>query len=259
MAYGLLTMNLASCFEYDKQFSPNLFLLPQTPPWKGIFSFLNHKAFVPFAVSSSCIVHWSLLLYSDLPISVVFFSPIILFSCFLSPGLEMKASSHSAKFVLPLPILESKGISRPVSLLFPVFSGAQLCREGYKILHWTKRFLTVLPSTKVQSHTESFVWKRPLRSSSPLVIPHRMLPPRLSREWLGKANRALKALAGPAGWRLNMLRTLKWNNNYFQGVLGVAKHNSVNFSSHLRFIDFRGPAGDLHSQELLQQDTTKKL
>lgn len=78
-------------------------------PERGFFFFLNGKAFVPFAVSPSRIAQRSLPCYSDLPTSVVFFSPIILLSCLLSPGLEMKTSSHTAKFMLPLPILESKG------------------------------------------------------------------------------------------------------------------------------------------------------
>lgn len=85
----------------------------------------------------------------------------------------------------------------------------------------------------------------PSPKRGPHVIHHALLSPRLSRE--GKPNHAARALAGPARWRGNMLHTLKGNNSYFQGVLGVAKCNSVKPSLHRRFTDFRGAVKDLHS------------
>lgn len=83
-----------------------------------------------------------------------FFSvPLLPSSHLLSPSLEAKTASHSAKFPVPLPILKIKGIGGPVFPLFSVFglNGAYLCMVGYGIVQYTNCFLPALPSAKAQS------------------------------------------------------------------------------------------------------------
>lgn len=171
--------------------SPEIYsFCPKPHPWGGDF-FLNHKVFVPFGVSSSCLVprHPTPTPPHTSPISqpLLFLSvPLLPFSCLLSPGLEAKASSHSAKFTVSLPSPEAKGISRPIFPLFPAFghNGAHLCMGGYGIVHQANASLRLCPPPK----------------RSPHLIHCPLLPPRLSQECLGKLNHALKALAGPACW-----------------------------------------------------------
>lgn len=133
--------------------------IPFVPgPTPNVDFFKNHKAFMPFSVSSSHLVpclptlippHTSLISQPLLVFSV----PLLAFSHLLSLRLETKASSHSAKFMISLPSLEAKGTSRPVFPLFPVFglSGAHLCMGGHGMLHRTHRFLTALPFTEARS------------------------------------------------------------------------------------------------------------
>lgn len=155
-----------------------LFLKPQSVCGIRCLSFIfPHCALSPHSHPSP--------LFSDLPTSAVFFSPII--TIFMSAQSRSGSESikQSAKFTIPLPSLKAKGISRPIFFPpFPIFdpNGAHPCMGGYGIVHQTNSFPVALLPPKRCPH----------------LIHCLLLPPRLSRECLGKLNHALEALAGPA-------------------------------------------------------------
>lgn len=146
MFYGAFYTDMASLFGYNKSFSQNLFLLPQSPHWRGII-FLKPQRFCT-----------ALCLISSLPPLHHFLLPPNL-CCFLSPFIAIlipapsrpgsENTSHNGKFPVSPPRLEAKRASRPVYILFEVCVSVMLTGR-YLTAHRTYPFLMDLLSANVQ-------------------------------------------------------------------------------------------------------------